>query len=660
MYFKIALGNVKKNFKDYFIYFATLTFSVCLFYVFNSFEAQQAVLEVNESEREIIRQLASILNLLSVIVIAIFAFLILYANNFLVKKRKKEMGIYMLLGMEKRKISFILILETMFIGLLSLVSGLILGLIIAQAVTALTAQLFVVPLNYKFVFSLQSTILTILSFTGIFVIVMLFNTFVLNRFKLINLLNADKQNEKLRTSNIWISVIIFILSVGCLYYSYTTALETPLSVLTNSKEIIGCGILGTVLFFMSLSGFMLKFMQMNPNLYYKNLNFFVFRQLNSSINSAFTSISVICIMLLLAIGALSTGLNISSAYNSTVMMITPYDMSIGKSSNVDYRQFLNENDFEYIDDFTIYKSSDMSFMEKYNDNKLLAGEFQHYPASVISLTDYNDYLVSKGENPIKLEQNETIIYNTNPILKEVVENMVSSGDEIPLYETKLNVVSKDILYDQFYTTVAIQGNFGFIVNDSIIPQNCDTYASYMNLNFKEGRDEVKIAKDIHDNIIYFNETHPEKSEPWVNPFDIYTKADAYETSKGMSVTFTYIGIYLGIVFTIASSVILALQQLSGASENRKRYMILDKLGVSKEMMNKAVFLQIAVYFMVPLVLAIIHSVVGIQAVSGIVSIFGGYDILNSSFITGGFILCFYGGYFLLTYYGYKRILYSKN
>lgn len=660
MYFKIALGNVKKNFKDYFIYFATLTFSVCLFYVFNSFGAQEAVLSVNESEREIIQQLANILNMLSVIVIAIFAFLILYANNFLIKKRKKEMGIYMLLGMEKRKISLILILETMFIGLMSLVSGLILGLLISQGVTALTAQLFVVPLNYEFVFSIESTILTILSFTAIFIVVMLFNTFVLNRYKLIHLLNADKQNEKLRTSNIWISVIIFMISIGCLYYSYSTALETSLSVLTNAKEIILCGILGTVLFFMSLSGFMLKFMQMNPKLYYKNLNCFVFRQLNSSINSAFTSISVICIMLLLAIGALSTGLNISNAFNSTIQMITPYDISILKSSDMDYKQFYNENDFEYVDDITIYQSSMLFFMDKYTDQEFVLEGFKNIPASIISLTDYNDYLVSTGEEPIELDFNETIVFNTNPIVKETVEKMVQSGDEIELYKKNLKIVSKDILYDQFYTTDAIQGDFGFIVHDSIIPENCDTFSTYMNMNLKENKDSNKISEDIYNKMIHFNETHPTKDVPWVNPFFINTKLETYENSKGMSVTFTYIGLYLGIVFTIASSVILALQQLSGASDNRKRYMILDKLGVSREMMNRAVLLQIAVYFLIPLALGIVHSIVGIQAVSGIVSVFGGYDILNSSLITGGFILCFYGGYFLLTYYGYKRILYSKN
>lgn len=570
------------------------------------------------------------------------------------------MGIYMLLGMEKRKISLILILETMFIGLMSLVSGLILGLLISQGVTALTAQLFVVPLNYEFVFSIESTILTILSFTAIFIVVMLFNTFVLNRYKLIHLLNADKQNEKLRTSNIWISVIIFMISIGCLYYSYSTALETSLSVLTNAKEIILCGILGTVLFFMSLSGFMLKFMQMNPKLYYKNLNCFVFRQLNSSINSAFTSISVICIMLLLAIGALSTGLNISNAFNSTIQMITPYDISILKSSDMDYKQFYNENDFEYVDDITIYQSSMLFFMDKYTDQEFVLEGFKNIPASIISLTDYNDYLVSTGEEPIELDFNETIVFNTNPIVKETVEKMVQSGDEIELYKKNLKIVSKDILYDQFYTTDAIQGDFGFIVHDSIIPENCDTFSTYMNMNLKENKDSNKISEDIYNKMIHFNETHPTKDVPWVNPFFINTKLETYENSKGMSVTFTYIGLYLGIVFTIASSVILALQQLSGASDNRKRYMILDKLGVSREMMNRAVLLQIAVYFLIPLALGIVHSIVGIQAVSGIVSVFGGYDILNSSLITGGFILCFYGGYFLLTYYGYKRILYSKN
>ena len=142
MFFKIAIHNVKRSLRDYAIYFLTLTFGVCLFYVFNSMDSQSATAALNSSQKEIIQMLTNVTGYVSIFISIILGFLMVYSNRFLMKRRKKELGIYMLLGMDKSKISHILITETLLIGLFSLGVGLAIGIFASQGLSAITASIF--------------------------------------------------------------------------------------------------------------------------------------------------------------------------------------------------------------------------------------------------------------------------------------------------------------------------------------------------------------------------------------------------------------------------------------------------------------------------------------------------------------------------------------
>ncbi|WP_331836906.1 FtsX-like permease family protein [Erysipelothrix piscisicarius] len=190
MYSKLALRNVKKSYRDFFIYFITLTFSVSLFYVFSSFGAQASIMDLSSSQGSMVEALTRIMNAMSYIVAVVFAFLILYANHFLIKRRHKELGVYTLLGMPKRYISRILIYETLYIGVFSLGSGLLLGLALSQVMTLLSAKVLSVATHYHFVFSMVATVKTIVCFMIIFTVVMIFNGVILNKYKLIDLLRS--------------------------------------------------------------------------------------------------------------------------------------------------------------------------------------------------------------------------------------------------------------------------------------------------------------------------------------------------------------------------------------------------------------------------------------------------------------------------------------
>ena len=210
---KLSLSNIKKSFKDYAIYFVTLILGVCIFYVFNSIDSQTAMLNITSRKNEIIKVLTQALSYVSVFVSFILGFLIIYASRFLIKKRNKEFGIYMTLGMSKRKISLVLLLETFFIGIISLAVGLGLGIAISQVTSIFIANMFEADMTkFTFNFSQSATMKTILYFGIIYFIVMIFNTIIISKNKLINLLQASKKQEKIKLKNPILCIILFIIS----------------------------------------------------------------------------------------------------------------------------------------------------------------------------------------------------------------------------------------------------------------------------------------------------------------------------------------------------------------------------------------------------------------------------------------------------------------
>ena len=221
MLFKLSIKNMKKSIKDYAIYFLTLVLGVAIFYMFNSLDSQQAMLEVSQSTREMIQLMISMLGMVSVFIAIIFGFLVVYANNFLINRRKKEFAIYMTLGMGRRQISAIILIETILVGIISLIVGIFIGVFASQFMSVLVAKLFEADMReFTFVFSKSSCIQTCICFAVIYVIVMIFNTITISKYKLINLMNASKKNETVKIKNPIISILIFIISAIILGYAY--------------------------------------------------------------------------------------------------------------------------------------------------------------------------------------------------------------------------------------------------------------------------------------------------------------------------------------------------------------------------------------------------------------------------------------------------------
>ncbi len=663
MYYKIALNSVKKSFKDYTIYFLTLTFAVCIFYSFNSIESQKAMLDLTVSQKAYMKLFSSVISIASVFVSFILGTLIIYANNFLIKKRKKEMGIYITLGMPKRKVSNILLLETVLIGIISLGIGLILGVVLSQGLSILTAKLFMGSMtSYQFAFSINAVLKTILYFGIIFLLVMIFNTVIISKYKLIDLLNASKKNEKIKMRNPVISSIIFCLAVIFIVVAYIFVNKSGLDIQSTYFELsIVLGVIGTFLFFFGLSGIVLYVIQRSKNIYLKNLNIFIVRQISSKFNTNFLSMSLICLMLFITTVMLSSGLGFKNTMEQGVKKNTPFDASIeiyyssdSVSQANELTQVVNNQLSKYTNKSYIaqYQLNDVSMRKMllpYVPNtmkKAIDNSYNDY-CMAVSISQYNKMRELEGQKPINLANNDVLVLSNVQKFEGPINDFIKNNGKIDINGTEYKVQNNKAIEDSLYSSGMAINTITLVVPDKIV-QNLIPYTGYININYTGSNTEKKTQESNIEAI--FDKLNREKPDGYIG--NGYTRTQLYEQSLGLSA----IVIYLGIVFLIASAAVLALQQLSEASDSINRYKALRKIGVTDKMINKSIFIQTLIYFGAPLALAIVHSIVAIYVVNDFISALGSTNIIISALIILVFILLIYSGYFYATYTSYKRII----
>ncbi|BAK16985.1 hypothetical protein SSIL_2562 [Solibacillus silvestris StLB046] len=669
MFSKIAINNVKRSFKDYSIYFLTLTLGVCIFYSFNSLDSQNAIQEMNKNT--IFREsLELLMSGTSVFVSVILGGLIVYANNFLIKKRKRELGLYMTLGMSKGKISRILIVETLLIGVVSLIVGIGLGIIVSQGLSVLTANILSMDLDkYKFVFSLGAMMKSIVYFGIIYLLVMIFNQFTISKYKLIDMLNASKRNEEVKLKNPFVSVLTFILSVAFLIFAYMRILETGLNAEDTDLIItILMGVFGTLLFFFSLSSFFIQIAQKNKGFYFKNINIFVLRQINNKVNTNFLSMTIISLMLFLTISLIFTAFDLKGTIDKNTANTTPFDASAFLVVNQeeedpavnDIEAYLNNIDFtfeayekhaffdEYLLDLTI---EDLLSQYLSDEEKIAIQEnYMYGPVSALKISDYNAIINLTGQESVDLKEDEILVVSTYGKMIQALPEYMKNEENI-IIEDKAYKIKNDVPIEE-NIKINRGSNFFYL----IIPDNFTGNLQLEYTSFNVIYVDRYIEKSEEKFITLFNDLDENKYRS-INPGLVIgsTENQIKEQEKGSAALFIFLGLFLGLIFIISSAAVMALQQLSDASDSLERYKSLKKIGVTDKMINGAILKQCLIYFLLPLGLAVIHSIVGIKAVSGMFH-FNYESVLISSLI----LVIIYGGYFYATYIGVKNIVKGSN
>lgn len=683
MFAKLALKNIKRSIKDYAIYFFTLVLGVAIFYVFNSLESQSVMLDINDRVRSMLDLINIIMGIVSVFVSFILGALIIYASRFLIKRRSKEFGIYLTLGMGKRKISLILILETFLIGLLSLAVGLTLGIVLSQFTSVLVANMFDADLtHFQFVFSLSACLKTLLYFGIIYLVVMIFNTIVISRQKLINLLSSSSRNEKIKNKNLWLCAGVFVVAaiiLGYAYYLVTAGLE-KLMFNSDGPEIllipIVMGVVATFLIFWSLSGILLRVVISFKKIYYNKLNSFILRQFSSKINTTVVSMSVICLMLFVTICVLGSALSINYTLHENIERTLPVDIQVSTSGRnalpiqeLYQQEGINLDD--YLKDIVVYETyyieaTDMvEFAMSAVTVNQVEGEEPEYTITeeFVHASDYNRVAELFNLPTVQLADDEyAVLADTMPQVLEYRNEALRAGKTIQALGKTLKP-KFDRCIDGTLKLETSGLNVGIIiVSDNFkIDPNKETRREFLigNIANPENTDEVvKLIQSIERR--FFSHDGDESNRYDENRelfyYNIESKQDIIDNNIGTSALVTFVGLYLGIIFLISSAAILALKELSESSDNREKFTILRKIGASNSMLSRALFWQIFIFFLFPLLIAILHSVFGLMFCDLILSSIGGVEIAKSLPMISLILLGVYGGYFCITYFCSRSII----
>lgn len=683
----MSVKNIRKSIKDYTIYFLTLILGVAIFYMFNSLDSQEAMLVVSSSTRQIVKLMVGMINYVSVFVAVILGFLIVYANNFLIKRRKREFGLYMTLGMGKRQISGILLGETFLIGLISLVVGLVIGVFGSQLMSILVAKLFQADMSeYQFVFSEAACWKTCAYFGVMYAASMVLNIVIISRYKLIDLISAEKKNEKVRMKNPVICVLVFLaaaVTLGTAYYMVTGGL-TQLDLMNQLVIPILMGIVSTFLIFWSVSGLALKVVQMRKGLYLKDSNIFVLRQIHNRINTTVVSMTIICLLLFMTITVLSTALSLNRVLTQDLEEMTPVDLNLYKTANLpdngDYTQLQIEDSQKPISDTLKENGLDMKVLKDVTEvatytstewtwetslQSVIESAKENYPMlmydtaeEIIKLSDYNKIARLYGNREYELAEDEYLVLCDFDNMKNLRDMALKNGSEVAIggkvYHSRYPECQEGYLVISTSHT-----NTGLMVVPDSCPLSEDMKERYYlmadyNADTKEEKYQTEaMFTNYGDGDHELMENLEEKQIR----LDGVSKISIIESSKGLSTIISFIAIYLGIIFLIASSAILALKELTENSDNRHRYTILRKIGMDEKMIHQTLFRQIGIFFMAPLVLAVVHSIFGIQFALKIVAVqVETREMLPSVIATAVFLILVYGGYFLATYMESKNII----
>lgn len=466
------------------------------------------------------------------------------------------------------------------------------------------------------------------------------------------------------------------------YYKVTIDVE---SLSTPDKIfipiILGC--ISTFLIFWSLSGLILKIVKSIKGLYYRGLNSFILKQISSKINTTVVSMTIICLMLFVTICVLSSSLSIKNSMSANLEELAPVDIALTKTRNITaekaqeygYNTAYIEDSFLPIADslskldFDVSKYlKDMITVHYYVDEaltveKTLGSYYEetkktlpfltyNMPEEIVTVSEYNEVAKLYGNETFTLDEDEYIIIAD-------YDSMIEVRNEALKRNTPITLLGKTF-YPKYSECqkgfIAISSNHInagiIIVSDNAVDDSLLERESLI-ANYKASDDTGR--KNIEEVIINLA-NHPYISS---TNLEASTKLSIYESSVGLGAMVTFIGLYLGIIFLISSAAILALKELSESTDNIDRYKMLRKLGVEERMLNKALFMQIFIFFIFPLILAIIHSIFGIEFCKYILETFGDEEMTKSITMTAIFLVVIYGGYFLITYYSSKNIIRNR-
>lgn len=694
MLVKLAVGNLRKSIRDYAVYFVTLVLGVAVFYAFNTISSQADFLKPEYGD--LIGLLGDILKGLTVFLALVLGFLMVYANNYLVRRRKRELGLYQVLGMRRSQVSGVLTLETLMASLVSLGVGLLVGVLLSQALVFVTAALFHEQVTeFQFRFSFEALGLTLACFGIMFVVMLLLNLRTLNKVKLVDLMGADRANESMKVRSLPLSAVLFVVTCVLIGAGYVRFLRDGFPIAdmsgSSSTQFLITTVMvfaGTLLFFYAVAGFILVAFQRLRRLYWSGLNMFTLRQLNARINTTSLSMGVIALILFLAITSVTGGMSICNTMSGNIEQHTPVDASVNivfygehpasqDDDNIavatvtqDFAALMAEAgyDLHTIGDtcqLTVYDARDrladpgaltISAIHQATGAPVPMGmensDSDTSGLDVMAESDFNAWRAFLGLEPVRLGENGYIVTcDMGSQIVELYDGMMAAGYPVVIDGRELLPAQVETIADRSasLSVSTIGSNPGTLVVPDEVALACTPYAAFVNVLYTAPTDEADaLVNDIHskfDSSGVFVENG--KRVAFVST--CFTETDNWSQMNGLTGVVSYMAIYIGFVLVISCAAILAIQQLSSTSDSQGRYRLLSELGCPQRLIYRSLLVQTLVYFLFPLAVAMVHSFVALQVVIDAVSLFGGIDIAQVSLLAVVLFVVVYGGYLFVTY-----------
>ena len=663
---KLILHNVRKHIRDYLVYFLTLMISVSLFYAFNSISDQTAFLGMSDTKTLLFDQLGRLISLLSFLIAVVLSFLIVYADQFLLKRRKKELGIYMMSGMKKTRISFIFAGETLCVGFLSLCAGLGLGLVLSQGMSVLSLKLFAADLSrFRFVLSGSALRQTVLCFAVIFLLVMLFNIRSVSSVKLIDLLSAERKTENASKGGALLGVPAFLLSLILLGVSFALFLKNGILPSRENLWFQTAAILlaaGTLLFFWSVSTASIRLLQADSRFYLKGLNTFLVRQVAGRIRTNHLVLSVICGLLTLTICAVTVGVSTALAMNSLAQAASPCDLCV--TSEVD-----RDGDTEIADylstqgiDMGLYaeemiqinaRDSGLTYGELFRGQDLSLWSIDRGLSDVtlyaISLSDFNRAMALQGKAPYSLGEDEFLLNCNYEGTLGYVRTALEQTHKLVIAGTELKSASDAPLEETWFMTSVVNNDRGTLIVPDRVAENLSRDMNVLLVRFKPDADSRELIQKLIP--IGLDDAHS---------YRYMEKEMMYDTYFGSNAMIVFLCTYLGVTFLLICAAVLALKQLTETADGIRRYDLLQKLGASPGQISRTLLKQTAFFFLTPLAVAAIFSAVFMRKAIETVEEFMNIHISTNVGFTAALFLLVYGVYFLAAYLSCRRMVREKR
>ena len=678
MYAKLAKSNARKSIKDYLIYFITITICVSLFYAITSLSSSSYEFITEDSYN--FKTLQLILKYSTYVITAILILLIAYVNKYMIRRRQREFATYILLGAEQKSIAFMFFIETLIIGTLAIIAGIFVGTLFSQAITALV----LVSVNQEVVFTLRlymdTVVITFIFFIAMFCIIGLYNVSVLNKIKLIDMLNASKQVEfQFRRSGkvygviFGLSILLYIVCVYCTFKLINTEIDYSIKSLTYIGISLVSFIIGTFALFYSISYILIYLKGKCINFKYEGTNLFLIGSIVSKIKTAPILMATIAMTFLgamisfimtLAMAQWSLGyLNMRVPYDIDIRNDYSYNFDIEDIPKLDYGevvQYLNDEGYSVRD----YCQVEKYFIDK---DEFYIGDRNNSPMLAISLSDFNKLRTMLGYEKINLKENEFTTQWHSVVNNTDINKFLSKNKHLNINGEILNI-SKDSHYKEsigeriydFYSYNII------ILPDKVCKDLTLAETNFLaNLNNQMSYEDAVnfeskyIEKWFKENNRYLIEKYSKEFDITSSIIDGRVKSSETNNILNMTLAMRILGVYLCIVLLTISFTVLALGQLTDSIEHKDRYNVLRKLGVEENDINKIVLKQISIYFVVPIAIALIG--VGIFIYNYYlmykerIVTFIGFNLFIFSIATGIILtICVYMCYFAGTYYTFKR------